>query len=95
MPCHLLALIHCVLSSPKSTLEILENFMLPSSDRLDGGTNLFLQQDLTSAHSAKTATKWFAGHYIVVVDWPANSPDMNPLEPHMVYCQEADETNQN
>ena len=34
--------------------EILERFMLPSTDKLHGDADFLLQQDLAPAHSAKT-----------------------------------------
>ncbi len=40
----------------------------------------FSSRTLVPAHSAKTTSKWFADHDITVLDWPANSPDLNPIE---------------
>ena len=60
--------------------EILEHFMLPSADELFGDADFLFQQDLAPTHSAKTTTKWFADHDITVFDWPANLPDLNPIE---------------
>lgn len=60
--------------------EILEHFMLPSADKLYGENNFIFQHDLAPAHSAKTTASWFADHNITVLDWPANSPDLNPIE---------------
>ncbi len=54
--------------------EILEHFMLPSADKLYGDADLLFQQA-----SAKITSKWFADHNITVLDWPANSPDLNPI----------------
>ena len=59
---------------------ILEHFMLPSADKLYGDADLIFQQDLAPAHTAKSTKSWFNDHVITVLDWPANSPDLNPIE---------------
>ncbi len=41
---------------------------------------LISQQDLAPAHSAKATSTWFKDHGIPVLNWPANSPDLNPIE---------------
>ncbi len=60
--------------------EILEHFMLPSADKLYGDADFIFQQDLAHAHTAKGTKSWFNDHGVTVLDWPANSPDMNPIE---------------
>ncbi len=60
--------------------EILEHFMLPSADKLYGDADLIFQQDLAPAHTAKGTKSWFNDHGVTVIDWPANSPDLNPIE---------------
>ncbi len=60
--------------------EILEHFMLPSADKFYGDADLIFQQDLTPAHTAKGTKSWFNDHGVTVLDWPANSPDLNPIE---------------
>ncbi len=60
--------------------EILEHFMLPSADKLYGNADFIFQQDLAPAHTAKGTKSWFNDHGVTVLDWPANSPDLNPIE---------------
>ncbi len=33
-----------------------------------------------SFHTAKSTKSWFNDHGVTVLDWPANSPDLNPIE---------------
>ncbi len=60
--------------------EILEHFMLPSADKLYGDADFIFQQDLAPAHTAKGTKSWFNDHGVTRLDWPANSPDLNPIE---------------
>ncbi len=60
--------------------EILEHFVLPSADKLYGDADFIFQQDLAPAHTAKGTKSWFNDHGVTVLDWPANSPDLNPIE---------------
>uniref|UniRef100_A0A9J8AFI0 Tc1-like transposase DDE domain-containing protein n=1 Tax=Cyprinus carpio carpio TaxID=630221 RepID=A0A9J8AFI0_CYPCA len=64
----------------KNVGEILEHFMLPAADQLYGDADFIFQQDLAPAHSAKDTSTWFKDHSIPVLNWPANSPDLNPIE---------------
>ncbi len=59
--------------------DILEHFMLSSADKLYGDADFIFQQDLAPAHTAK-GTSWFNDHGVTVLDWPANSPDLNPID---------------
>ena len=36
--------------------------------------------EMPYAFSSKTATRWFADHEVPLLDWPANSPDLNAIE---------------
>ncbi len=60
--------------------DILEHFMLPSADKLYGDADFIFQQDLAPAHTAKGTKSWFNDHGLTVLDWPANLPDLNPIE---------------
>ncbi len=57
--------------------EILEHFMLLSADQLFKDVDFIFQQDLTPAHTAKSTRRWLNDHGVGVLDWPANSPDLN------------------
>ncbi len=73
----------CFLRSKVNTAvcqEVLEHFMLPAADQFYGDAGFIFQQDLASAHSAKATSTWFKDHGIPVLNWPANSPDLNPIE---------------
>jgi hypothetical protein len=41
---------------------------------------IFFQQDNAKIHVSREAKEWFEEHGIWVIDWPAHSPDMNPIE---------------
>ncbi len=60
--------------------EILEHFMLPSADQLFKDADFIFQQDLATAHTAKSTKSWLNDHGVGVLDWPENSPDLNPIE---------------
>ncbi len=60
--------------------EILGHFMLPSADQLFKDADFIFQKDLAPAHTAKCTKSWLNDHGVGVLDWPANSPDVNPIE---------------
>ncbi len=54
---------------------------LPGNFRaLHAFADFIFQQDLAPAHTAKGTKNWFNDHGVTVLDWPANSPDLNPIE---------------
>lgn len=42
--------------------------------------NFVFQQDNDPKHTSKLARKWLSDNRIEVLDWPAQSPDLNPIE---------------
>lgn len=59
--------------------EILERFVLPSTDKIHGDAD-FLFQDLAPALRTKTTTNYFDDCVITVLEWPTDSPDLKPTE---------------
>lgn len=61
--------------------DILEHHLLPSISTLKTEDDCFtFQQDGASCHTAKRNMSWLREHNIPVLSWPANSPDLSPIE---------------
>ncbi len=54
--------------------------MLPSADQLFKDADFIFQQDLAPVHTAKSTKSWLNDRGVGVLDWPANSPDLNLIE---------------
>lgn len=61
--------------------EVLKRPMLLSAADIFGpGGEFIFQQDGAPCHTAKKVMTWCKMNHITVMDWPGNSPDLNPIE---------------
>lgn len=68
----------------KQYIEILEDVFLPSLNTIFPeweAAGLWFMQDNSPIHRGKLVRKWFRSHPAIrVMEWPALSPDLNPIE---------------
>ena len=60
--------------------EIREGNLFQSSRDLRLGQSLIFQQDNDPKHTAKATLEQFKGNHVKVLEWPNQSPDLNPIE---------------
>ncbi len=61
-------------------IKVLEQHMLPSRWRLFQGRPCLFQQDNAKPHTAAITTAWLRSRRVQVLNWPACSPDLSPIE---------------
>ncbi|CAD6192399.1 unnamed protein product [Caenorhabditis auriculariae] len=59
--------------------QLLAQHLLPSLRRRRRA-NMIYQQDNASVHASNSTLAWFAAKNVVLLDWLACSPDLNPVE---------------
>ena len=74
------ALFGCMASSKKKIVEILRENMQKSARSLALGRRLVFQQDNDPKHTSKLVQKFLKDTKTKVLEWPAQSPDLNPIE---------------
>ena len=60
--------------------EMLGDNLLPSVRALKMGRGWVFQHDNDPKHMAKTTKEWLKKKHTTVLEWPSQSPDLNPIE---------------
>ncbi|KAK3535289.1 hypothetical protein QTP70_007432 [Hemibagrus guttatus] len=60
--------------------DILDNFMLPTLWEQFGDDPFLFQHDCTPVTKARSIKTWMSEFGVEELDWPAQSPDLNPIE---------------
>uniref|UniRef100_A0A673ZRE0 Transposase Tc1-like domain-containing protein n=1 Tax=Salmo trutta TaxID=8032 RepID=A0A673ZRE0_SALTR len=60
--------------------EILANNLLPSVRALKMGRGWVFQHDNDPKHTARATKEWLRKKHLKVLEWPSQSPDLNPIE---------------
>ncbi|MBN3272993.1 TCB1 transposase, partial [Polyodon spathula] len=60
--------------------EILEENLLKSARDLGLGRRFIFQQDNDTKHTAKATVEWLKNNKVNVLEWPSQSPALNPVE---------------
>jgi transposase len=69
-------------------VSILEDHMLPSlEDSGISGEKVIFQQNNDPKYTSKKAKDWMEDNNITLLDWPAQSPDISPIEHQWIHLK--------
>ncbi len=60
--------------------DFLDENLLQSAQDLRLGRRFTFQQDNDPKHTAKITKEWLHNNFVTVLEWPSQSPDLNPIE---------------
>ncbi|KAI4883442.1 hypothetical protein NFI96_005677 [Prochilodus magdalenae] len=73
--------LHCIKERRTGAVywEILGNNLLPSVRAVKTGRGWVFQHDNDPKHTARITEEWLCKKHIKVLEWPSQSPDLNPI----------------
>ena len=60
-------------------VEVLQRYLIPLAERHIGVSWIFQHEDATN-HKSRLRMDWLNQRQVRVMNWPARSPDLNPIE---------------
>ena len=63
-----------------SYVNLLKDYLLPFLNRTENPSSLTFQDDNAAIHTARVVLRWKEENSITSLPWPAQSPDLNPIE---------------
>jgi len=76
-----LQVLNGTVNADKYIKEVLQCKLVASARDIFGSDQPFIfQQDGAPCHTAKKCMSWFTENHIELLEWPGNSPDLNPIE---------------